>query len=885
MPPPITRPTGTVTFLFTDIEGSTKLVQRFGDAWPALLERHRQALRTAFRAHAGHEQGTEGDSFFVVFASARDALAAAVAGQQALAAEDWPDDGALRVRMGLHTGEGRLSGGDYVGLDVHRAARIAAVAHGGQVLASEPTAALARSALPPGVTLVELGRHRLKDLPSPEALWQVSIAGLPSAFPPLRTVGGSVANLPVALTSLVGREADIEAVRTLLRQSRLVTVTGPGGTGKTRVVQEVARQSAAEDEGGTTFVPLEALRDAGLIDVEILRALHLDTAADVAPRDRVVRALTGRPSLLVLDNLEQLDGSSRVVRELLEAVDGLGILASSQAALRLSGEREYALQPLPDSAAVRLFVERARAVRGDFEIDETNRAAVMAICERLDGLPLAIELAAAQVRLLPPAAILERISGRLDSLATRQLDLPERQRTLRAAVGWSYELLSQAEQALFRRLAVFVGGATLADIEAIESRRGRAGDALDTLEGLVDRSLVVVRRAPGLEQRFVQLETIGAVARELLAAAGEEPEARDDHAAVFEHLAADAEPQLYGPERRAWLDRLAADHGNLRAAIDHDVASGNLAGALEIAASIWRFWQTRGHLEEARARLSDLLARAGAREDLSPVLLSRVEEAAGGVAYWMRSVAADEIEPHYQRSLDLAQVSGDPSRQAWALYNLAFVYDFVAMNNPGKYDRDRGARLRLEALDLFRAAGDQRGIGESLWALGGNAVSLRENPELAAEQLREAAQILHSIGDSYGASWALASLGFIGISGGRPSDAVDPILRSARIFLEDDDLTGQLISIRALGAIAAAAGDGPTAVRLDAAAREMARRIDVDLPLIDPIIEPIEAARTTLSAEIVAREEEAATRIEARSFLEEAIADWEAGRGFAALGS
>jgi predicted ATPase/class 3 adenylate cyclase len=873
MQPPTERPpSGTVTFLFSDIEGSTRLVEHFGADWPELLEQHRRIMRAAFAEHAGFEQGTEGDSFFVVFAHAADAVAAAVDAQRGLAAETWPPDGQIRVRIGLHSGDGRLSGGDYVGLDVHRAARIGAAGHGGQVLLSESTVSLARSNLPEGVRLVDLGDHRLKDLPRPEHIQQLAIEGLKIDFPALRSLGARASNLPVALSSLVGREADVEAVRGRLRESRLVTVTGPGGTGKTRLVQEVAQEVAAEFGGGATFVPLETLRDADLVPVQILRAMRLDTASSTPPMDRLVEILGDHETLLVLDNLEQLAAAGAVIRDLLGAVPSLRILASSQAALRIAGELEYGLQPLPDSDAVRLFVERAQAVLPQFALDDTNRAVVVAICERVDGLPLAIELAAAQVRLLSVSAILERITARIDALASRQEDLPARQRTLRGAVTWSYELLPPAEQALFRRLSAFVGGATIADIEAFEGCRGRASEALETLEGLVDRSLVVVRRTAGEEHRFVQLDTIRAVARDLLRDAGEEAQALGDHAAVFERLAVDASPKLAGSSRRVWLDRLAAEHDNFRAALDHDQATGNLAGGLEIASGIWRFWQTRGHLPEGLRRLDALLGRAGERTDLSPALLSRAEEAAGSVAYWMRTSAADEIEPHYQRSLELARASGDRDREAWAMYNLAFVYDFVGMSRGRGFDPERGMQLRLAALEIFRAVDDRRGIGESLWALGGSAGAIRNDPVLARAQLREAAGLLEEVGDTSGTAWVHTSLGLLELTAGHLMEARAELLTGAALFLGDEDLAGQLLAIRNLAALAGLSGDDATAVRLDAAVSRLARRIGIDPPEIEPTVAPIRAARARLSPEAVAREEAAAESIEARPYLESQLA-------------
>jgi predicted ATPase/class 3 adenylate cyclase len=865
---PEARPTGTFTFLFSDIDGSTKLVQRFGADWPPLLERHRVAMRAAFADHGGWEQGTEGDSFFAIFESATDAAAAAVQAQRSLAAIEWPPDGQIRVRMGLHSGEGRLSGDDYVGIDVHRAARIAAAGHGGQVLLSGTTAALVDGAPPAGTRLLDLGSHRLKDLPEPERIRQLAIDGLPSEFPPLRSLGGRASNLPVALSSLIGRETEVEAVRSLLGASRLVTVTGAGGTGKTRVVQEVARRSASAFDAGATFVPLEAVRDADLIPTEILRSLRLDTAASTPPRDRLIEALRDEASPLVLDNLEQVTGAAAVIRDLLGAAPGLAVLASSQAALHVAGEQEFALPPLPDEDSIRLFIERARAVRPDFELDDAGYAAVAAICQRLDGLPLAIELAAAQTRLLAPAAILARITDRLDALATRQGDLPERQRTLRATVAWSYGLLDPGAQRLFRRLSVFVGGATLADIEAFEGRRGRSDEVLETLDGLVDRSIVVVRRPPAEEHRFALPSTVRSVARELLREAAEEPEA------LFRALATTAEANLYGRDRRAWLDRLAAEHDNLRAAIDRLTAAGDLEGALDLAANLWRFWQVRGHLVEARERLDQLLGAAADRTDLDPGILSRAEEAAGSVTYWMRVTAGDEVEDHYQRSLALARQAGDRRREAWAMYNLAFVFDFIGMSRHyAKTDLARGTEMRAEALAIFREIGDRRGIGESLWALGGNAAIIQQEPDIARTYLAEAFTVLAETGNRAGAAWSSNSLAFLETQAGNLPAARAAALDSAELFIADDDVSGLVVILKGLGAIAAREGDDRTAIRLRVVSELLAAQVGIDPPLIAILDEPLDAAASRLSPEAIAEETAAGRSIEARPYLRALVAE------------
>ncbi|MDQ2964709.1 MAG: adenylate/guanylate cyclase domain-containing protein, partial [Chloroflexota bacterium] len=423
-------PTGTVTFLFTDIEGSTRLTEAIGAArYGPLLERHREALRASFEKHGGIEVGTEGDSFFVVFVTPAAALAAAVDAQRALARTDWPADAPIRVRMGVHTGDGLLANGSYVGPDVNRAARIAAAGHGGQVLVSETTAALA-GVLPDGVQVRSLGRHRLKDL-RPEQLAQLDVDGLPTEFAPLRSLDARPNHLPTQLTSFIGREREVAEVVGLIGTARLVTLTGPGGTGKTRLSLQVAAETAGDQADGATFVAFAPISDPDLVASAIATTIGLPDAGGRPPRDRLIDHLRDRQMLLVLDNFEQVVAAAPVLGDLLREAPRLRILVSSRVALRISGEQEYPVAPLElpgaeagvrgaeaiaQNEAVRLFVDRARAVRPDFALDEANAAAVAEIVSRLDGLPLAIELAAARSRLLSPQQMLPRLERRLDLL-------------------------------------------------------------------------------------------------------------------------------------------------------------------------------------------------------------------------------------------------------------------------------------------------------------------------------------------------------------------------------------------------------------------------------------------------------------------------------------
>ena len=885
-------PTGTVSFFFSDIEGSTKLVEALGDRFGEVLKQHRTAMRRAFDEHGGVERSTEGDSFFVAFSDAGAAVAAAVAATRNLATVDWPDGAPVRVRIGVHTGEGRLVDDDYVGLDVHRAARIAAAGHGGQVLISQSTRILVERGLPTGVALRDLGEHRLKDLPAAEHLYQLDIGGLPIEFPPLRSLARVVINLPRQLPSIVGREAELEAIRALLERSRLVTVTGPGGTGKTRLVQEVARDAVATEPIDAVFVPLEALTEADLIPVEIIRALRLDVVSARDPMLRLAEHLAGRSTLLVLDNLEQLAGAGLVVKSLLDETADLAVLVSSQAALHIAGEQEYALAPLQapgpagsgsealariaESPAVRLFVERARAVRADFALDAGNAAAIVAICSRLDGLPLAIELAAAQVKLFSPDSILERVSGRLDALTSRRDDLPARHRTLRATVAWSYDLLPEDPQRLFRRLAAFSGGARLPEIEAIAAAGPTVPDPIGTLELLVDRSLVTVRPRAGVD-RFALLETMRTFGRELLRERGEEAAVLGRHAAIYRDLAGQAEPEFYRASRRAWLDRLADDHDNLRAAFDQLVASGELSGALELAADLWRFWQQRGHLIEGRERLDELLTAAAApgTPPIDPLILSRAQEAAGSIRYWM---STDRQHPRqfYERSLQLAIDSGDRRREAWAKYNLAFVFDFTPLVDNAEPDAARALALRENALAMFRELDDRRGIAESLWALGGNGLAMVQDPARARRLLNEALVELEQTGDLYGMGWANVSLGMLESLGGQLDLAEDRVLRAADLFSRDGDVAGEIVAVQALGSLAARRGDDLTAIRHGAAVRAAAVGIGAELPRIPPIVDPIEAAEGRVAPDDLRRERDIGVALGAQSILSTALETWRA---------
>lgn len=597
-------PTGTLTFLFTDVEGSTRLWEAHPQAMRGVMARHDALLTQAFAQHQGivvRPRG-EGDSLFVVFIRASDAVAAALAAQRTLASEDWGEIGPLRVRMGLHTGEADLREGDYYGSAVNRCARIRAAGHGGQVLLSASTAKLVGGALPPGVTLHELGVHRLKDIAEPERLYQLGAADLRDAFPPLRTLDSRPHNLPLQLTSFIGREREVAEVTRRLQAARLVTLTGPGGAGKTRLAFQVAAELLDGFADGVFFVDLAPLRDPSLVPAAVAQALGVQGAPGGSIRDSVLRFLHEKHLLLVLDNCEHLLDAAEFVEALLQAAARLSLLVTSRAPLRVPGEREYALPPLPlppataataalaTNPAVALFVDRALAVRADFALRDDNALAVATICRHLDGLPLAIELAAARVRALPPTALVERLAQRLPLLTGGVRTAPIRQQTLRDTVAWSYALLSLEEQRLFRRLGVFADGCTLALAETVCNAAGDLGvDVLEGVSSLVEKSLVCEVDVPGGEPRYRLLETIGEFALGELAAGGDAERIGRQYATACLALAEAAGDALLTPDWALGRRRLSAERHNLRAVHAWAVAHQDADTALRLAGALW-YW-------------------------------------------------------------------------------------------------------------------------------------------------------------------------------------------------------------------------------------------------------------------------------------------------------
>jgi predicted ATPase/class 3 adenylate cyclase len=520
-------PQGTVTFLFTDIEESTHLQQQLGDRYAGVLAELRQLLHAVFRVWNGHEVDTQGDAFFVAFARATDAVWAAVEIQRILAAHVWPHGVMVRVRIGLHTGEPSLGPEGYVGLDVARGARMMSAGHGGQILLSQTTRDLVEQHLPDDVSLQDLGAHRLKDLQHKSHLFQLVIADIPSAFPPLKTLDSHPNNLPIQPTALIGREKEVATVERRLRREgvRLVTLTGPAGIGKTRLGLQVAAELADRFPDGVYFVNLAPTSDSEFVVPTIAETLAIKEIAGHSLLDLLKAWLREKQLLLLLDNFEQVVGAAGQVAALLATCPKLKMIVTSRMVLRVQAEHEFAVPPLalpdprsvPDLGtlsqyeAVALFLQRAQAVKPEFQVTNASAPAIAEICIRLDGLPLAIELAAARIKLLPPQALLARLGQRLDVLTGGARDAPARQQTLRDTIAWSYQLLDAVEQRLFQRLSVFAGGCTLQAVEAIGAVFGdTAGQVFERVASLIDKSMLQQTEEQGEEPRLLMLETIRA---------------------------------------------------------------------------------------------------------------------------------------------------------------------------------------------------------------------------------------------------------------------------------------------------------------------------------------------------------------------------------------
>ena len=867
-------PVGTVTFLRTDVEGSMALARALGARWDDRNTEHVELLQAAIDTHGGRLVRTEGDAVFAAFPEAGAAVAAAVDGQRAVVGHPWPDDGPIRVRMGLHSGEAHLAGDDYGGVEVSRAARIAAVGHGGQIVLSGATYELAADALPAGVAARDLGAYVLRDVPRPERLYELTGPGLPSGFPPLRAGRTVRGNLVPRASTFVGRAGDVEDLRELLWTSRLVTLTGPGGIGKTSLATEVARAVEGEFADGAWLVGLAAIDDAADVRTVIARTLGLFDGPTHAAADTLSAFLADRSVLLVLDNFEHLLDAAPVVGELLAASPASRVVVTSRAPLHVSGEQEYPVGPLPVesgagseatvAAAVgsarQLFVDRARAVRPGWE-PGPDAATIDDICRMVDGLPLGIELAAARIGLLPPGVIRDRLAAHLPLPGPGSRDAPARQRTLEAAVAWSHDLLAPDLQTLLHDLAVFEGGFDLEQVDAVAGVRGAGGDRLDDLLELADRSLIVPVPLPTGGPRFRLLQTIAAFAQRRLAVSGREVEVRRRHAHAYLDLALDAERQLTTSHQAATLVRTLPDMPNLRAATRWAIEAGEADLALRLVAHSWRLWHGQGLLNESAALTREALAMPTV--PTSGSVRAWAIAAAGNIAYWQADQAT--ARRYYEAQVALAKAADDEVCLVDGLFNLGHVA-FI--------DReDEAAQLAYidDVVARYRDLGDERAVARAAWARAGVALTNGRQAD-AITLLQEGIREFERLDDPQYHSMSMANLGWANFIAGDAPAAIRWSVGAVLEAYEMGDIVTTTISLHIGVLMAVMVGQFEEAAVLEGAFEALCERYAVRPPAalgrFIANIDPFATTRAALDPEVYEANVERGRRLS----LDEAVA-------------
>ena len=839
-------PTGTVTFLFTDIEGSARLWDEHPEEMRTALARHEALLHEATAAHEGYVFKTVGDAFCVAFGRATDALAAALDGQRALQAEPWGAVGALKVRMALHTGEAQERGGDYFGPPLNRCSRLLNAGHGGQVLLSRTAAQLVCEALPAQAALKPLGEHRLRDLTQPEDIFQLGHPDLPCDFPPLRSLAAFSHNLPLQLTSLIGREQELQELQRLLGTTRLLTLTGTAGAGKTRLALQLGADLLEDYPDGVWLTELAALTVPSLVPQAGLGALGLREEPGRTLTDTLTDSLRPKRALLILDNCEHLvEACARLAETLLRSCPEVRLLATSREALRAEGEtvwrvpsltvpdREPARLPPPERltqyGAVQLFIERAVAARPEFRVTNENAPAVAEICWRLDGIPLAIELAAVRINVLSAQDVEQRLGDRFRLLTGGRRTALARQQTLRAAVEWSYDLLSERERAFFDHLSVFAGGFTLDASQAVCTGDGiEEWEAVDLLGELVGKSLVVAEEgADGMRYRL--LETLRAYGAQRLEAAGDAEATHRRHAEHFAGRATQMQAKAGGPEEATWLARFETEHANFRLALAWALRQ-EVGLGLRLANGLGRFWVLCGHWTEGREWLSRYLDAAA---EVDPELRATALN-------WTSALASEQGDYASARrlleeALGLHREVGNRRGEANALIGIG-----NAATNQDDYRAARSAYER--SLTLWEELGASSGVVRCLHGLGwvaqeqGDAGSARAYYERCLALYREQ-------GDKRSTATILNNMGDLALDEGDCAAALALCEESLALRRELGDRTGAGVSLYGLGGVAQRQGDYARARALCEEAVAILRKLGAGHPLAHAMLGVADAAR------------------------------------------
>jgi predicted ATPase/class 3 adenylate cyclase len=792
------------TFLFTDIEGSTTLWERFPERMRGALERHDSILRTIIEGHNGCVFKTIGDSFCAVFSSPHDAIAAAAAAQHNIAAQAWEEIGEpIRVRMAIHSGPAEARDGDYFGPTLNRTARILASAHGGQIVLSKAVADPLADRLPDSAKLIDLGEHRLRDLVRPEHIFQYSENGLRDDFPLLRSLSAFAHNLPEQLTSFVGRETELAEIKHLLSRTRLLTLSGSGGNGKTRLALQAAAEMVDQFTNGVWFVDMATVLDPTLIATMVATTLRLREQSGQAILETLVAFLRDKRLLLILDNCEQIvSACAELAEKLLKTCPDLRILATSREGLGIVGETTWRVPSLPtpsnqdlnsfekiaESPSVRLFVDRAASVVRDFRLTPKNAPAIAKVCQRLDGIPLAVELAAARVKTISPEEIVLRLNDRFRLLTGGSRTALPRHQTLRAAIDWSYHLLGGLEGVLFRRLSLFCGGFSLDAAESICAGPDlESMDVFDSVCRLVDKSLLILEQSEGTA-RYRMLETIREYAFDRLRESGEVSDVQTRFLDFFLNLGRRAEQELLGAAQGEWLERLDAEQENFRAALTWNVEQSELRTAqLNLALTLWRYWLIRGYWEEGLTCLLRVISPDSVRRFASE--RSRALNSCGNLACQLGRYS--EATRHYEQSLSIRRELGDERGIAATLNNLGNVYLL-------QRDHDRAGPLFLEGLALFRKLGNERGLAACLI----NVASVRNAKGdylEAGKNAAEALEIFRKVGDNIGIGGALRELGKVAMSLREMNSARSYFEESLALFTALGEKVGIVGSLQGLG--------------------------------------------------------------------------------------